>query len=79
MGDGGALLNALEQLAEEDSGRYIEQGWWLPQYHAVELQKSSTSSYHRIAKVLVIQAGGYSQRFPSASVVGKAFVSFPIG
>ena len=37
------------------------------------------SLYLYIAKVLVIQAGGYSQRFPSASVVGKAFVSYPVG
>ena len=26
VGDGGALLNALEQLAVQDSGHYIEQG-----------------------------------------------------
>ena len=28
-------------------------------------------------KVLVVHAGGYSQRFPSASCLGKAFVSLP--
>lgn len=26
VGDGGALMNALEQLAEQDSGQYLEQG-----------------------------------------------------
>ena len=28
-------------------------------------------------KVLIVHAGGYSQRFPSASCLGKAFVSLP--
>lgn len=30
-------------------------------------------------KILMLPAGGYSQRFPSASVLGKAFTALPIG
>ena len=32
---------------------------------------------HRLAKVMVLHAGGYSQRLPNVSVIGKVFMALP--
>ncbi len=32
-----------------------------------------------VAKVMLIHAGGYSQRLPNVSVIGKAFMALPCG
>lgn len=38
-----------------------------------------TFNLFHTAKVLLIHAGGYSQRLPSVSVLGKAFLALPFG
>jgi len=43
-----------------------------------ELQKKFGEDFN-LLKILIIHAGGYSQRFLCASALGKAFVKLPIG
>ena len=35
--------------------------------------------FHYSAKVMLIHAGGYSQRLPNLSVLGKIFLTLPCG
>ena len=44
-----------------------------------ELHKRFQKSDLEDKKVLLIHAGGWSQRLPSASVLGKLFMPLPIG
>jgi fucose-1-phosphate guanylyltransferase len=47
--------------------------------HALDqLVITESEEYIKNSKVLLIHAGGYSQRLPSASVIGKVFAAYPI-
>ena len=74
IGNGGATMHVLEQMEKTV-------GW-------EELHKSTcrlslvwlTFTYtNYAARVLLLHAGGYSQRLPSVSVVGKIFMGIPCG
>jgi fucose-1-phosphate guanylyltransferase len=43
-----------------------------------QLVITESEEYIKNSKVLLIHAGGYSQRLPSASVIGKVFAAYPI-
>jgi fucose-1-phosphate guanylyltransferase len=48
--------------------------------HAIEeLEKGLGAEFLSQCKILMIHAGGFSQRLPSASVLGKIFTAVPYG
>lgn len=74
IGNGGATLHVFEQLEKVV-------GW-------EELKKGDKNQFNTrgiainteyAARVLLLHAGGYSQRLPSVSVVGKIFMGLPCG
>lgn len=69
IGNGGATMHVLEQLED-----VIETCMLCSLINILCLLDAETA-----AKVLLIHAGGYSQRIPIASVVGKVFLTLPHG
>ena len=46
---------------------------------ALDILVNYYDCFHCIVKVILIHAGGYSQRLPNQSVLGKVFLTLPCG
>ena len=73
IGNGGATMHAFEQLEMVVGWEELKKGT------VTETLAVFTINVECAARVLLLHAGGYSQRLPSVSVVGKIFMGLPCG
>ena len=81
IGNGGATMHALEQLQEQVPKEQLLKGnvrTWHTLCRGGGGDGCLCVDFHA-AKVLMVHAGGYSQRLPSVSVIGKVFLALPSG
>ena len=73
IGNGGATMHVLEQMKESVGWEELKKSIWLT------LESVGSNCADHAGRVLLLHAGGYSQRLPSVSVVGKIFMGIPCG
>ena len=75
VGNGGATMHVLEQLEKTVGWENIQKGGAYTLCNSVYVHTIAILA----ARILLVHAGGYSQRLPSVSVIGKIFMGLPCG